>query len=183
MAVDWVANNIYWTEVDANGQKIKGKVVVAKSDGRYRRSLISSGLESPSSIAVDPQLGKMFWTDSGTSPKIEVAWLDGSRRKALVNENIGHPTGLSIDFAMDHVIYWTDTKLNKIESIRPDGTGRQIVIRGEILKHPISLDVFESSVFWVTRDTGEVIRQDKFGRGVPVVVAKDLLNPSGVKGE
>ncbi|KAG8239824.1 hypothetical protein J437_LFUL019394, partial [Ladona fulva] len=49
------------------------------------------------------------------------------------------------------------------------------------LKHPVSLDVFESSLFWVTRDTGELIQQDKFGRGVPVVKSKDLVNPAAVK--
>ncbi|KAL0271000.1 UNVERIFIED_CONTAM: hypothetical protein PYX00_008246 [Menopon gallinae] len=182
VAVDWIANNVYWTEMDdMEGKRLRGKVAVAKSDGRYRRSLISNALEAPSSIAVDPEKGKMFWTDSGTIPIIETAWLDGSNRKILVSEAIGHPTGLSIDFAMDHTIFWADTKLNTIESVKPDGSARQVLIRGEYLKHPISLDVFESSVFWVTRDTGEVVRQDKFGRSDPVVLAQDLLNPSGVK--
>lgn len=100
----------------------------------------------------------------------------------MATESLGHPAGLAIDFGMDHTVYWTDTKLNVIESMRPDGKGRRVVIRGD-LKHPISLDVFESNVFWVTRDTGEVVRQDKFGRGVPVVLAKDLVNPSGIKGK
>jgi low density lipoprotein-related protein 2 len=53
----------------------------------------------------------------------------------------------------------------------------------ESLHHPISLDVFESTMFWVTRDAGELMKQDKFGRGVPVVITKDLVNPSGVKGK
>jgi low density lipoprotein-related protein 2 len=53
----------------------------------------------------------------------------------------------------------------------------------EALHHPISLDVFESTMFWITRDAGELIKQDKFGRGVPVVITKDLVNPSGVKGK
>ena len=45
------------------------------------------------------------------------------------------------------------------------------------------MDVFENYIFWLSRDTGELIKQDKFGRGVPVVIAKDLVNPSGVKGK
>lgn len=118
----------------------------------------------------------------GSSPKIESSWLDGSVRNEVIKEALGHPTGLAVDFNMDHMVYWTDTKLNTIESMRPDGSGRHVIIRGDYLKHPISLDVFESSLFWITRDTGEVIKQDKFGRGDPVVVAKDLLNPAGVKG-
>jgi low density lipoprotein-related protein 2 len=57
------------------------------------------------------------------------------------------------------------------------------LIFSESLHHPISLDVFESTMFWVTRDAGELVKQDKFGRGVPVVITKDLVNPSAVKGK
>jgi len=53
----------------------------------------------------------------------------------------------------------------------------------EKLRHPISLDVFESSLYWLTKDTGELKKHDKFNRGVPVTISKDLVNPSGVKGK
>jgi len=46
----------------------------------------------------------------------------------------------------------------------------------------VSLDLFENQFYWLSRETGELIRQDKFGRGVPVTIAKDLVNPTGVKG-
>lgn len=182
LAVDWVADNLYWTETDRTGSKPRGRVMVARTDGRYRRAVISVGIESPTSLALDPQMGKMFWSDSGSAPKIEVSWMDGSKRRPLVTDGIRHPAGLTIDHAMDHAIYWVDTKLNTIEVMKHDGTNRKTIIRGEALKHPISLDVFESSLFWITRDSGELVKQDKFGRGVPVIVAKDLVNPSGVKG-
>jgi len=52
----------------------------------------------------------------------------------------------------------------------------------EHLHHPISLDLFENQLYWLSRETGELIKQDKFGRGVPVTIAKDLVNPTGVKG-
>lgn len=52
----------------------------------------------------------------------------------------------------------------------------------ERLHHPVSLDLFENQLYWLSRETGELIRQDKFGRGVPVTIAKDLVNPTGVKG-
>jgi len=74
-----------------------------------------------------------------------------------------------------------DTKLSKIESVKQNGN-RVIVLQGDNLRHPISLDVFESWVYWVTRDSGELIKQDKFGRGVPVVVERDLVNPTSVAG-
>ena len=36
------------------------------------------------------------------------------------------------------------------------------------MNHPISLDVFEDNLYWVSRDNGDIWRQDKFGRGVKV---------------
>lgn len=181
VAVDWVADNLYWTETDRTGSKPRGRVMVAKTDGRYRRAVISAGLEIPTSIAVDPQLGRMFWADAGSAPKIEVSWMDGSKRRPLITEAIRHPAGITIDYSQDHTVYWVDTKLNTIESMRPDGTNRKAIIKGEQLRHPVSLDIFESNLYWVTRDTGELVRQDKFGRGVQVVVQSNLLNPSGIK--
>ncbi|CAK1544808.1 unnamed protein product [Leptosia nina] len=181
IAVDYVGGNLYWTEADRTGSKPKGRVMVARNDGRYRRALVSAGIEVPTSLVLDPQMGKMYWADAGSAPKIETAWMDGSKRRPIVTENVRHPTGLAIDYAMDHTIYWADTKLNTIEMMRPDGTNRKVVLKGEFLKHPLSLDVFESSLYWVTRDTGELVRQDKFGRGVPFVISKDLVNPAAVK--
>lgn len=183
IALDWIANNLYWAETDRAGSKPKGKVMVAKTDGRYRRSLVSVGLENPTSLVVDPQLGRMFWTDAGSAPKIEGAWLDGSKRRPLITDEIRHPTGLTIDYAMEHTLYWVDTKLNNIESMTYDGKNRKTVLKGENLRHPISLDVFESYLYWITKDTGELLKQDKFGRGVPVAIQRDLLNPSSVKGK
>ncbi|VVD04124.1 unnamed protein product [Leptidea sinapis] len=181
IAVDYIGGNLYWTETDRTGSKPKGRVMVSRNDGRYRRALVTAGIENPTSLVLDPQMGKMFWADAGSAPKIETAWMDGSKRRPVVTENVRHPTGLAIDYAMDHMIYWADTKLNTIEMMKHDGSGRKVVVRGDFLKHPISLDVFESSLYWVTRDTGELVRQDKFGRGVPFVISKDLVNPSAVK--
>lgn len=181
IAIDWIADNLYWTETDRASSKPKGRIMVARTDGRYRRALVNAGIEVPTSIAVDPQLGRMFWADAGSAPKIEVSWMDGSKRRPLITDAIRHPTGLTIDYSMDHTIYWVDTKLNTIESMKTDGTLRNTIIKDERLKHPISLDVFESNMYWVTRDTGEVLTRDKFGRGVEVVIQSNIQNPSSVK--
>lgn len=182
LAVDWAGMNLYWSETDRTGNKPRGSVLVATLDGRYRHSVIATGLEVPTSIVVDPEHGYMFWTDIGSIPKIETSWMDGSKRQILVSDAISQPTGLSIDFAMDHTIYWVDAKLNKIERMNEDGSRRRLVA-SENLKHPFALDVFEASLYWVTRDTGEVYSMDKFGRGVPVRVPGELANPSSIKGK
>ena len=122
----------------------------------------------------------MFWTDAGLSPKIESSWMDGTRRKTIINEKLGFPTGLTIDYESEHRLYWCDSKLNTIESANSDGTNRVTVISGE-LHHPSSLDLFEDQLYWVTRDTGEIFRQDKFGRGVKVRVRRSLEHATDVK--
>lgn len=181
VSIDWIAENLYWAETDRTGSKPRGRVMVAKTDGRYRRAVVSNGIEVPTSIAVDPELGRMYWADAGSAPKIETSWMDGSKRKQLVIDGIRNPAGVTVDYSQEHRIYWVDTKLNTIESIKPDGSQRKTVLRGESLKHPVALDVFESYLYWVTKDTGDLIRQDKFGRGVQVVIQRDIANPSGVK--
>lgn len=183
LAVDWVADNLYWAETDRTGSKPRGRIMVAKTDGRYRRALVNAGLEIPTSIAVDPKLGRMFWADAGSAPKIEVSWMDGSKRRPLITEAIRHPAGLTVDYSQDHMVYWVDTKLNTIEIMKPDGSRRRSIVKGDKLKHPVSLDVFESYLYWITKDSGELFRQDKFGRGVQVAVQRNLANPSSLKGE
>ncbi|KAK4326185.1 hypothetical protein Pmani_003255 [Petrolisthes manimaculis] len=147
MAVDWAGLNLYWSETDRTGNKPRGSILVSTLDGRYRHSIITTGLEVPTSVVVDPDHGYMFWTDIGSIPKIETSWMDGSKRRILVSDAISQPTGLSIDFAMEHTIYWVDVKLNKIEMMREDGTRRTLVAYGNYLKHPLSLDVFESNIY------------------------------------
>merc|ERR1711892_24271 len=153
VSYDWVTGSLYWTEVDSAGlSNAEGRVVVAKADGRYKRSVVSTRLENPTSIVVDPEHGLMFWADSGNKPKIEVAWVD--------------------------------SKLNIIESMNEDGEKRHIVAQGTHLQRPLSIDVFESTMFWVATgnsEGGAVMKQDKFGRGVATTVAKNLQHPTSVK--
>jgi len=50
LAVDWIADNLYWAEED------RGNIVMSRLDGRYRTVLIS-GLTRPKSINVNPLTG------------------------------------------------------------------------------------------------------------------------------
>uniref|UniRef100_A0A8C0IK70 Low-density lipoprotein receptor-related protein 2 n=1 Tax=Chelonoidis abingdonii TaxID=106734 RepID=A0A8C0IK70_CHEAB len=168
LAVDWVGRHLYWTDAGTN------RIEVTKLDGRYRKWLISSLLDQPAAIVVNPKLGLMYWTDWGRQPKIECAWMDGQQRRTLVSEDLGWPTGLSIDYLNNDRLYWTDSKENIIESMRPDGTDRTTVLRGEV-SSPYSLDVFEGHLYWISKERGEVWKEDKFGNGEKVKVL--TVNP------
>jgi len=167
--------------VDQTGANPRGRIMVSKSDGRYRRSLITVSLEQPTSVVVDPERGELVWADAGNQPKIEISWMDGDRRKLLVGERIASPSALTIDYAMDHTLYWSDSKLDTIEAIGMTGANRKVVLKGKPLKNPIALDVFENNLYWTTKQTGELIRQDKFGRGVPQTMVKNLPSPGSIR--
>ena len=51
IAVDWVANNIYFTDTGTN------RIEVARLDGSGRRAIIWRDVISPRSIAIDPSEG------------------------------------------------------------------------------------------------------------------------------
>ena len=54
---------------------------IADFDGDMRKHVIGDGLYEPTSIAVYPSEGWLFWTDSGQDAKIERGGMDGKFRE------------------------------------------------------------------------------------------------------
>lgn len=65
LAVDWVAENLYWTDAGTD------RIEVSRLDGKNRKVLISRGLQEPRAISVDPIKGFLFWSDWGKKASIE----------------------------------------------------------------------------------------------------------------
>ena len=57
----------------------------------------------------------MYWTDWGSTPKIEQANLDGSNKRTIVQGQLKWPNGLVID-AASRRLFWADAALDKIET-------------------------------------------------------------------
>ncbi|XP_028967382.1 low-density lipoprotein receptor-related protein 2 [Galendromus occidentalis] len=183
LAVDWLGRNLYILDFQTfTDRPPKGRLLVTKLDGRYRRTLHDTDIEMPTSVAVDPEAGVLFWSDAGKNPKIETSWLDGSRRQTILSSKnrVISPGGLVIDYVSgDRRLYWVDPKLSTIESARPDGSGR-LVIKNQTV-HPIALDLFGDTMYWSERDSGNIYRMNKFGRGVKVLIRRDIKYPASVK--
>ena len=47
--------------------------------------------------------------------------------------------------------------------------------------HPFSIDVFESNLYWVSKQSGTVNIMDKFGRGINRTLQAGLLMPRSIK--
>lgn len=161
LAVDWLGLNVYW--IDA-AQKIIGAI---SFDGRLRRHLISSELDQPHDIVVDPLSGLMFWSDLSLNARIESARMDGLSRRILVDTDILYPTGLAIDYPARR-LYWADPKSATIETVSLEGRDRVVVKRFRLSSEdkPFKVDVFEDSLYLVMHQTHGVARLDKFGNGI-----------------
>lgn len=100
-------------------------------DGAYLKTIIAGNLHSPSSLAVDPRLARLYWADEDVrQPRIEYSQLNGNSRRVLVNNDLTPtvaPTSLTIDHFKDFRIIWVDKVLKKIQAINPDGSNHRII--------------------------------------------------------
>nr|CAI5839150.1 unnamed protein product [Callosobruchus analis] len=139
IAVDWIADNIYWTNT---GNKV---IEVARIDGTSRKVVVNDNLHDPRSIAVFPKRGFLFWTDWGV-PKIERSFLDGSSRRVLVDNDVNFPIGLTIDYTGKR-IYWVDAKLNAEKIETSDLHGNNRIMLSIQATHPFSLTQVSSAQY------------------------------------
>lgn len=99
LAVDWIYSHIYYSDTK------KCTIEVTNFDGNMGKSLIKDDLEIPRAIALDPLNGWMYWTDWGSSPRIERAGMDGTHRQTIVSSNVKWANGLTLDLVRERV-YW-----------------------------------------------------------------------------
>ncbi|XP_062904698.1 low-density lipoprotein receptor-related protein 1-like isoform X1 [Mobula hypostoma] len=159
IAIDWVAENIYWTD------SFKNVIYVAKINGQKYKKLVSGMMDKPCAIAVDPSRGMMYWTDYGKQPKIEQSAMDGTLRRILIHKDLQWPTGLSLDH-FNQRLYWADAKLSIVGSVRFDGSDPVVVANTKQgLQSPFSIDIFEDYIYGVTHTNSRVFKVHKFGRG------------------
>ena len=158
IAVDWVYNNLYWT--DSGRQTIS----MTNYNGEWTADVITENLEKPRSIAVHPKKGWLFWTDYGDRPRIEKAGMDGSSRLELVTENVMWPNSITLDLVQER-LYWVDAKLHLIGSVGLDGSRPNIISEPQsALHHPVSVSVLEDWVYWTEwNQNGSVVyKANKF---------------------
>ncbi|XP_032884012.1 low-density lipoprotein receptor-related protein 8 isoform X2 [Amblyraja radiata] len=170
LAIDWIHKNIYWTD---SGTK---SISVATIDGTKIKTLINTELENPRAIVVDPIQGFMYWSDWGSSAKIEKAGLNGLDRQSLVKDNIEWPNGITLDL-LNQRLYWVDSKLHQLSSIDLNGGNRKtLLFSEEYLTHPSALAVFEDKIYWIDNEQDSIYCANRLtGRDV-MLLANNLNN-------
>uniref|UniRef100_A0AAF5Q0L6 EGF-like domain-containing protein n=13 Tax=Wuchereria bancrofti TaxID=6293 RepID=A0AAF5Q0L6_WUCBA len=196
LSIDYLTGNIYLAaisdeeaagfiarkkrETEQTGNKGGGGTIyLAKSDGRYLRTLIRGRLHIPTAIITLPQIGRICFADAGFDAKIECADMDGKHRNVIIKDLIYSPTSLAVDEGKDNRIYWADPKYRKVESVLPDGTKRTTVIVDN--RMPWAVDVFENNLYWASKESQDLFVQDKFGRGRINVLASNIPNAHSIR--
>ncbi|XP_066030110.1 low-density lipoprotein receptor-related protein 6 isoform X2 [Pocillopora verrucosa] len=177
LAVQWRTSQLYWTDTTYN------RISVSDLDGNNQLTLISSALEEPRAIALDPDNDAMIWTDWGSAPKIEKASLSGQQRVAIVTKEVYWPNGIDLDRGGKRV-FWVDAGYDRVESVDYNGNNRKLLFQMRSL-HPFGVALIPPFLFftdWVTNrelhmldaTTGEVLKSFSINGGRPMgIVAYD----------
>ncbi|XP_031438138.1 low-density lipoprotein receptor-related protein 1B isoform X1 [Clupea harengus] len=151
LAVDWIGKNLYWCDVE------RKTLEVSKSNGLYPTVLVSSGLKNPTDIALDSQIGYVFWIDCCENSHIGRVGTDGSGQVVIVDKEIYSPTALAIDYTNKR-LYWADD--SHILFANMDGTHRQKVPHDHI-QSVMGLTLFEDFIYWTDGKSKSLRRAHK----------------------
>ena len=156
VAYDPLHREIFWT--NANG----GTIRRCKLNG-MRVQTIVSGIADARGIVVDPEGGKLYWTDN-IRDKIERSDLDGKHREDIVTGGLASPIGLALD-AKHKKIYWVETDLNKIERANLDGSQREALITSGLARpEGIAIDAEAGKMFFANSALGKIESADLDGK-------------------
>ncbi|MCJ8744680.1 hypothetical protein PDJAM_G00121580 [Pangasius djambal] len=172
IAVDWMANNLYWTD---DGPKKTISVARLEKAAQTRKILIEGKMTHPRAIVVDPKNGWMYWTDWEEDPKeskrgkIERSWMDGTNRNILLtSKTVLWPNGLSLDVPQG-ILYWVDAYYDRIEMVYLNSTERKTVYEGQELSHAFGLCHYKNFLFWNEYRSGSIYKLDQDTKSVTLL--------------
>lgn len=100
MAVDPVQGKLYFSNIDRSkyfeGIDIDGEIWRCNLDGTDAEPLVTSGLQAPLGIAVDPISQRVYWTDA-VADRIQSSRFDGTAIETIMPLILRNPLGIAID--------------------------------------------------------------------------------------
>ena len=91
------SGNVYWAD------SLLKAILRASLSGSDAETVISTGLDAPDGLVVDPVGRVMYWTDAGTK-RVEVASLDGLARKVLAWRGVDKPRAIALHYKSGSVV-------------------------------------------------------------------------------
>ena len=169
-----VEGKMYW--VDAS-RFLGAKIQRANIDGSQVETLLATGLQNPTRLALDLVGNKMYWVDRGTG-KIQRANLDGSQVETLLAERFDIRS-LVLDVA-GNKMYWTDSGTGKIQRANLDGSQiENLLITGLRVPRALAIDVAGDKMYWTDEVIGgvKIQRANLDGSQVENLVISGLERP------
>jgi len=142
-------------------------IAVMNLDGSGYQQIVTTNLDEPRDIVLDPRNQKVYWTDWGANPKIERANYDGSERTTLANTDLMWPNGMAIDYN-DNKIYFVDGGTHKIEVMDLLGGNRKEIFQ-DAAAHFFAVDVFDKYLYYTDWNHNTLMRINKDGTGQTAV--------------
>ena len=164
---------LYW--VDSGTDTIQ----TADADGSNVQAIVTTGLRTPTDIAVDIDGGKLYWTDSSTDT-IQRANLDGSNIEAIVTTGLGTPTGIAVDPFSKSITY-IDSDTDTIQRANLDGSNiKNIVTTGLRIPTSIALDLAAGKMYWTDSATDKIQRANLDGSNIEDLITTGLSTPTSI---
>uniref|UniRef100_A0A8C4T9C2 Low-density lipoprotein receptor-related protein 2 n=1 Tax=Erpetoichthys calabaricus TaxID=27687 RepID=A0A8C4T9C2_ERPCA len=163
IAYDWINKRIYYS--DYINQTISSMAI----DGTQRT--IIARVPRPRAIMLDPCRGYMYWTDWGTSAKIERATLGGNFRTEIVNTSLVWPNGLTLDIEEER-LYWADANLQKIERCSLTGSNREVIVSTAI--YPFAMTIYDEHIYWTDWSRRSIYRANKHDGSDQIIMVQNI---------
>ncbi|KPM05640.1 low-density lipoprotein receptor-related protein 6-like protein [Sarcoptes scabiei] len=164
---DYEKNLLFWT--DLGFETIKG---FGLDDGHIF-DVITTGIESPESLACDWITKKLYWVDSETN-HIDVSNYDGSHRTVLFWKDLDQPRTIVL-VPSDGIMFWSDWgETPKIEKASMDGnhSTREIIIKNNISwPNGLTVDYVTKTLYFADAKLGYISSCDFEGRNFKTVVS------------
>ncbi|XP_055372745.1 prolow-density lipoprotein receptor-related protein 1 [Condylostylus longicornis] len=154
--LDWISGNWYFMNTDSK------MIILCSNNLKYCLPVLRS-LVKPTSMALDPTKGFLFYTDY--TPAVIRSLLNGSNKTVIVNTTIYYPTSITLDLANGH-IYYIDLYTDFVERVDYNGKNQWSIKKSinthSLLKSIHSIDVFENTILMSSWSDNSIVTLDKF---------------------
>ena len=169
---------MYWVDASRIGAKIQR----ANLDGSQIETLVSTGLQEPTDLALDLVGDKMYWVDQGTG-KIQRANLDGSQIETLLAERFDIRS-LVLDVAGGKM-YWIDAVIGgpKIQRANLDGSQIETLLAAGLrAPRALAIDIAGGKMYWIDAVIGgpKIQRANLDGSQAEAFVVSGLDSPESL---
>nr|XP_022327034.1 low-density lipoprotein receptor-related protein 4-like [Crassostrea virginica] len=165
--VDPINRKIFYADTGNN------IIATINMDGSGYKVIVNQSLDEPRDLAVVPATQTIYWTDWGSSPKIEKAGYDGSNRQTIASTGLKWPNGLAFDY-QENRLYFVDAGTHQIEAMQPDGSSRSVILT-DTAAHFFAISPYQQYLYYTDWNQQTVMRVNKDGTG------KTNIGPRGFR--